>query len=638
MDKETLELNQLEIGQVNHQQDPLNRFELSSSSSFPHLNLDISNHLGQTFDPEVHEAIDTQILNQTSKEGLAEETSTTELNQSELNQKLFKCRQFSSKFLNRLRLKFNSIKKQTIHFIFVIILLSWWITGISLEKTRQKWVVVTILTWLILISICFHWLSFKSISKKINHLIFKNFEAQKQEAKKPKGFLQFIKFHQSLFQFFIGGLILCFLWLMSIFLIDLKQIKPKNHLDRLRSLLGLIIFQFFLWLSSKNKKLIRWKTVFVGLLAQQILALLVLKTKAGFDFFNWIAIAMTDLLQQGTKAAAFFFSPQVIENHWFFVNSLAATIFFVALVRLLYYLGAMNQILTKFAWVFYTFMGVSGAEAIAAAASPFVGQAESVVLVEPFLAYMTPSEFHQVMTSGFATIAGSVLAAYVALGMPAVYLISASIMSIPASLSISKLRFPEDRTSLTAGELVIPSNTNTEKDANALQAFSNGSSLGLKVAGMILANVLTVLGLLYTVNGALTWIGQFWGIDPNGSHPLTLQLILQYVFYPISWLMGTPEEDVLKVSRLLALKMISNEFVAYQELSRLMPEMTERGSLIAVFSLCGFANLSSLGIQIGALNSLAPSQSQIISQVSISALICGFFSTIQTAAIAGMIY
>ncbi|POW01593.1 hypothetical protein PSTT_12391 [Puccinia striiformis] len=379
------------------------------------------------------------------------------------------------------------------------------------------------------------------------------------------------------------------------------------------------------WASSKNKSLIRWRTVVVGLILQQLLALVVLKSKAGYDFFNWIATAATDILDQGTKAGGFFFSPEVVQNHWFFVNTLAAIIFFIALVQLLYYFGIMQAVMVKFAWVFYTLMGVSGVEAVVAAASPFVGQCNSYPAIR---AQMTAAEIHQVMASGFSTIAGSVLTAYVAMGSPHIN------HEHTCFLSNQQARFPEDSRPLTAGQVVIPEDEqNNPKDSNPLMTFSDGAWLGLRPCESVNNSCIVIY-----CRWLLTWIGQFWGMDPNGTHPLTLELIFQYVLYPVAWLMGTPNQDVLKVSRLLALKLITNEFVAYQELSKLRPEMTERGILIAIYGLCGFANLGSMGIQIGVLNSLVPSKKDVISRVAISALLCGFFSTIQTAAMAGMIF
>ncbi|KAG0145918.1 hypothetical protein CROQUDRAFT_45084 [Cronartium quercuum f. sp. fusiforme G11] len=397
--------------------------------------------------------------------------------------------------------------------------------------------------------------------------------------------------------------------------------------SRTVSLLGLIVLQGGFWLTSVDRTKIRWRTVILGLIFQQALALFVLHTSAGFDLFNWLATAFTDLLGQGTRAAGFFFNQQVMDQHWFFVNVLAAIIYFLALVQLLYYLGVMQWVLLNIGWLFFKVMGVSGAEAVVAVASPFVGQAESLALVRPFVDDMTEAEIHQAFTSGFSTIAGSVLAGYVALGMPAVYLISASMMSIPTSLAISKLRYPELGSPVTAGEISIPESK--EKDLNLLHALSNGAWFGLRVAGMVLANVLSILALVYTIDGLLTWIGQFWSLDPHGPHPLTLELIFQYLFYPIAWLMGTPSADLLKISKLLGLKLVANEFVA--SLSQMKPEMTERGFLIATYSLCSFANLGSVGIQIGVMTSFAPDRKAEITKLAFSGLVCGFFCTIQTA-------
>ncbi|EHS64090.1 uncharacterized protein PGTG_20793 [Puccinia graminis f. sp. tritici CRL 75-36-700-3] len=516
-------------------------------------------------------------------------------------------------------------KRMAIHLFFVSILLGWWISGLVLKETRHKWVITTFWTWLILLIIFFRWVPTKYVTRPIGKTYMTLIGNPIMKSTNHRVRLS------------IGWLILLGLWLGSTFGIKLAQ--GSNYTGRLRSLVGVIVFQLGFWASSRTKSLIRWRTIIVGLILQQLLALVVLKSKAGYDFFNWIAKAATDLLDQGTKAGGFFFSSQVLEYHWYFVNTLAAIIFFIALVQLLYYFGVMQAIMIKFAWVFYTLMGVSGVEALTAAASPFIGQGGSFVLIRPFAAQMTAAEIHQVMTSGFSAISGAVLTAYVAMGIPAVYLINASTMSIPASLAISKLRFPEDSQPLTAGKVIIPEDEHTNrKDSNAIMVFSDGAWLGLRVAGTILANLLTILALSYTVDGLLTWIGQFWGMDPNGAHPLTLELIFQYLLYPAAWLMGTPNQDVLKVSRLLAIKLITNEYVAYRELSKLQPEMTEKGTLIAIYSLCGFANLGSLGIQIGVLNSLVPSKKHVISRVAISALLCGFFSTIQTAAIAGMIF
>ena len=204
-------------------------------------------------------------------------------------------------------------------------------------------------------------------------------------------------------------------------------------------------------------------------------------------------------------------------------------------------------------------MKVSGAEAVVAAASPFVGQGESAMLIKPYIPHLTSAELHQVMTSGFATIAGSVLAAYISMGISPLALVSSCVMSIPASLAISKLRYPETDEPLTAGKIIIPEDQD-EKPSNSLHAFANGSWLGIKIGGMIIAGLLCILALLGLVNGLLGWWGHYLNInDP----PLSVEMILGYLFYPIAFLLGVERNgDLLKVSQLIGVKVVANEFVS----------------------------------------------------------------------------
>jgi len=278
---------------------------------------------------------------------------------------------------------------------------------------------------------------------------------------------------------------------------------------------------------------------------------------------------------------------------------------------------------------------VSGAEAVVAAASPWIGQGESACLVRPFVDLMTESELHLTMTSGFSCIAGSVLGAYIAMGVPPENLVTSSVMSIPASIAISKLRYPETEVPVTLGRVVVDRGKEDGEDrpANFLHAFSQGATFGLIVAGQILTNVLTILALVYVVNGLLTWIGKGFSIDN-----LTLELILGYILYPVTFFMGVPRKEILSVSKLLAIKLYANEFVAYDVLRKL--QLTEnalslRAYTIASYALCGFANLGSLGIQIGVLSALAPTRGKVIARLAVSAMLCGFISTMQAAGIAG---
>ncbi|KAG8213985.1 Na+ dependent nucleoside transporter C-terminus-domain-containing protein, partial [Butyriboletus roseoflavus] len=335
--------------------------------------------------------------------------------------------------------------------------------------------------------------------------------------------------------------------------------------------------------------------------------------------------------------AAFFFDAETIAKNWFFVNTLSAIIFFIATVQMLYHLGVMQWIIKAFqasAWFFFKLMNISGAEAVVASASPWVGQGESACLIKPYVNVMTPSEIHLVMTSGFSTISGAVLSAYVSLGVPPQNLVTSSVMSIPASIAISKMRIPEVDEPVTRGRVIIDRGEQRPEDipVNALHAFSKGGLFGMNVAGQILTNVLIILSLIATINGVLTWVGRGFGI-----HQLTLQLVLGYIGYPIAFFLGVPSAEILRVSQLLATKLIENEFAAYLELQAIQTSsdpLSPRAYTIASYSLCGFANLSSMGIQIGVLTALAPSQAKTIATLAGSAMLCGFISTLQTAAIA----
>jgi len=264
------------------------------------------------------------------------------------------------------------------------------------------------------------------------------------------------------------------------------------------------------------------------------------------------------------------------------------------------------------------------------------------MLIRPFVPHLTMAELHQVMCSGFATIAGSVLVAYISLGLNPQALISSCVMSIPASLAFSKLRYPEEEETLTAGRVVIPDDEE-HKASNALHAFANGAWLGLKIAGMIVATLLCIIALLNMIDGILTWWGRY--VDLQGEYDLTLELVLGYVFYPVAFLLGVSREgkDLLLVGRLIGIKVITNEFVAFAQLVATDDPTSEyhnlspRSRVIATYALCGFGNIGSLGTQIGVLTQISPGRSGDVSKLAISALTAGVFSTLSSAAIAGLV-
>lgn len=321
------------------------------------------------------------------------------------------------------------------------------------------------------------------------------------------------------------------------------------------SLLGLILLIAGLYATSTNRKAINWHTVISGFLIQYIIALFVLRTGVGYDIFEFISRLARELLGFAKDGVAFLTSTEVSQLGMFFFTVLPAIIFFVALVQMLYYWGLVQWFVGKFAVFFFWAMRISGAEAVVAAATPFIGQGESAMLIKPFVPHLTRAEIHQVMCSGFATIAGSVLVAYIGLGVNPQILISSCVMSIPASLACSKLRYPEVEESLSAGKIVIPDDEE-HRASNTIHAFANGAWLGLKIAGMILTTLLCIIAIVALFDGILTWLGRYIGL--RGEYDLTLTLILGYVFYPVAFLLGVPRgPDLLKVSRLIATKIIT---------------------------------------------------------------------------------
>ncbi|KAJ6193041.1 sodium/nucleoside cotransporter 1 /nucleoside cotransporter 1 [Bipolaris maydis] len=420
-----------------------------------------------------------------------------------------------------------------------------------------------------------------------------------------------------------------------------EESEDNTRANRAVSLFGLLVFIVVFWATSRHRNKIVWHTVIVGMLLQFIIALFVLRTTAGYDIFNFISELARELLGFAKDGVAFLTTPEISQNTYFFFSVIPAIIFFVALVQLMFYWGIIQWFIGKFAVFFFWSMRVSGAEAVVASASPFIGQGESAMLIRPFVAHLTMAEIHQVMCSGFATIAGSVLVAYIGMGLNPQALISSCVMSIPASLAFSKLRYPETEETLTAGRVVVPDD-DEHKPANALHAFANGAWLGLKIAGMIVSTLLCIIALLNLVDGLLTWWGRYINLD--GDYDLTLELILGYLFYPIAFLLGVSRQknDLLLVGRLIGVKVITNEFVAFSDLVSTDPKspyhsLSPRSRVIATYALCGFGNVGSLGTQIGVLSQISPGRSGDVSRVAVSALITGVFSTLSSATVAGLV-
>jgi len=513
--------------------------------------------------------------------------------------------------------------KPFFHLGFWLVMTGWWIAGLVLHRHDIGWL-KPFLVWLAFsVRMVTFYVSTKYITKPIAfvwvHAVKTPWDMIPKKMKMPV----------------LAGVTVAVM-LLGTFISE--ESADNTRSNRAVSLFGLAVFIFAFWITSRDRKAIQWQTVIVGMLAQYLLALFVLRTKAGYDIFNFIAYLAKTLLGFAADGTVFLTAatPDDLKNR-FILGVIPPIIFFVAVVQLLYYWGWLQWFIKKFATIFFYGMKVSGAEAVVAAASPFVGQGESAMLIKPYIPHLTDAELHQVMTSGFATIAGSVLAAYIAMGISPLALVSSCVMSIPASLAISKLRYPETEESLTAGKIVIPKD-NDERPTNSLHAFANGSWLGLKIGGMIIAGLLCILALLGLVNALLGWWGGYLSID---NPKLTIQLILGYIFYPVAFLLGVERNgDLLLVSKLIGTKVVANEFVAFADLTTVGGEyavLSARSRLIATYAVCGFGNISSVGIQIGVLSQLAPGRSGRVAKVAVSALISGVIATLTSASIAGML-
>ncbi|KAJ2824702.1 hypothetical protein IWW50_003205 [Coemansia erecta] len=334
--------------------------------------------------------------------------------------------------------------------------------------------------------------------------------------------------------------------------------------------------------------------------------------------------------------AKFVFGDEAGSATTFVMSLVPALIFFASFVQMVNYLGGIQWLLRHIGGAIQKLLDTSGAESLVAAAAPFIGSIEGTLMLKDYLPHMTKSELHACMTTGFATVSGSMFQVYIALGVDPRNIITACIMSIPCSLALSKIRYPETEESLTRGKKVEPSRTADE--ANVIHALGNGAAIGVNLSLLILANLISVISLLNLVDFLLTWLGQFVGI-----HQLTLELVLGYILYPYAWLLGVPSGDAYKVAQLLGLKVISNEVVAYQRLGdstsgpSIRSQLSSRGSTIIEFALCGFGNLGTIAICIGAMGALAPSRKGELSRLALSACITGSIATAMTAAIISMI-
>jgi len=424
-------------------------------------------------------------------------------------------------------------------------------------------------------------------------------------------------------------------------------------MGRLNGLVGIVVILGLAFLMSNNKRRINLRLVLTGLGIQLLLALVVLKLPAGRMLFSWLGAMVTRLLSMAGSGASFVFGPLVDNtlmtrtfgpaNHLIFFFTIIPTIIFVSvLVALAYHLGLMQRVVRGIAWAVYRIMGVSGSEALSNAASVFVGQVEAQILIKPYIKGMTMSELLASMTGSMACIAGGVMAVYISLGVPAQYLIAASLMAMPGALVISKIVWPETAPSETRGKISLEVKRSS---VNVLDAISHGAADGLRIGLNVTAMLIGFIALIAMTNWVLGGLGRFAGAHGISLafaginiNTLSLNQITGSLFAGFAWMMGVPGKETHMAGYLLGTKLVVNEFVAYLDLSKIKAVLDPRSFLIISFALCGFANFSSVAIQVGGIGELEPGRRADLARLGFKALICGTLASYLSATIAGLLF
>jgi CNT family concentrative nucleoside transporter len=412
------------------------------------------------------------------------------------------------------------------------------------------------------------------------------------------------------------------------------------NLPRLQPLVGLIVIMSIAYAFSTNRRAIDGRTVAWGLGLQVVFALLVLKTAIGQQVFKALASVINKLLDFAFVGSSFVFGPLGSKEAWprimttvlgpegvqygviFAFQVLPTIIFIAALFAILYYFGIMQVVVRAFAIVMRRVMRASGAESLNVAASIFMGQTEAPLTIRPFLPKMTESELMTVMTAGMAHISGGIMAAYILFGIRAEHLLTAVIMTAPGTLMMAKMFVPETQVPETMGTVKLEVE---RTDVNVIDAAGRGTGEGLQLALNVGAMLISFLALIALVNAVLGLAG------------LSLEQIFGWVFAPIAWAMGVPWRDATIVGNLLGTRMALNEFVAYAKLGSMASTLDPKSFTIATFALCGFANFSSIGIQIGGIGALAPSRRHDLARLGFRAMVAGTLANFVTATIAGFL-
>ena len=422
---------------------------------------------------------------------------------------------------------------------------------------------------------------------------------------------------------------------------------------RFTGIIGIIIILGLAYLWSNNRKAINLRLVITGLLLQLALAIFILKVPIGQDIFAWLGKAINKLLDFSQEGGLFVFGdltrvtqilPEGIVRSGVFLFVLLPTIIFVCvLVAMAYHVGLMQRVVAVIARFVHWAMRVSGSEALSNVASAFVGQVEAQIMIRPYLAGMTRSELLASMTGSMACIAGGVMAVYISMGVPASYLLAASLMAAPGALVISKIVFPETEVSETKGKVTIEIK---KEHSNIMDAISHGASDGMKISINVIAMLIGVIALIALIDALLGYFGHFlaWtgmSLEAIGLNLDNLRLkdVVGALFSLFAIVMGVPASESLEVGSLMGTKMVINEFVAYSDLSPMIAQgmLSAKSITIASFALCGFANFSSVAIQLGGIGAIAPTRKADLARLGLKAMFCGTMASYISASLAGIL-
>lgn len=425
-------------------------------------------------------------------------------------------------------------------------------------------------------------------------------------------------------------------------------------MDRFLGVLGILLIFGIAFLLSNNRKAINYKTVGMGFLLQVSLAIFIFKVPLGRAIFFNIGLFIQKVLEFAKEGGAFVFGPLMNNEKFtsvfgagaqvFALQLIASLIFMMILVNILYYYGIMQRIVPIFGKAMNKLMSVSGAEALSNVASAFVGQIAAQIMIRPYLAKLTRSELLASMAGSMACISGATMPIYIGMGIPAQYLLAASVMAAPGALVISKIVYPETGTPETSEDIKITYSKRRKPYINVFDAISAGASEGMKVAINVVAMILALVALVAMIDWILGSAGvfivkylhiNFASFDLNH---LSLKLILGKIFSVFAYFMGVPLKEATTVGSLMGTKLVLNEMVAYFDLTNLPHQLSPKSFLIASFALCSFGNFGSIAIQLGGIGELAPNQRKNLARLGVRALICGTLTCYMSAAIAGVLF